>query len=176
MILTYNELVKVIEQGVINAPLEQVNAASIDVRLGNEFFVENSCGGYVNLANKSATHLSALTTADSRPLSLHPGAFVLGSTIEQFNLPNDIACEFKLKSSIARAGLDHALAGWGDPGWHGSVMTLEFKNNLQYHTLLLQPGMLIGQVVFWRGAPVPDHASYRRKGRYNNDKAPQPAR
>lgn len=56
-----------------------------------------------------------------------------------------------------------------DPGWYGSVLTLEFKVNLNYHRLRLRPGMKCGQVVFERGEMVPDHASYAVRGRYNGD-------
>lgn len=79
-------------------------------------------------------------------------------------MPNDLAAEFRLKSSLARAGLDAALAMWCDPGWHGSVLTLELTNALKMHSLRFRPGLKIGQMVFHRGAPVPAHASYAVKG------------
>jgi dCTP deaminase len=100
---------------------------------------------------------------------MRPSQFLLAHSQEVFNLPCDIACEYKLKSSLARAGLQHALAGWCDPGWHGSQLTLELFNHCRYHDLVLRPNMKIGQMVFFRCAPVPDHASYAAKGQYNGD-------
>jgi deoxycytidine triphosphate deaminase len=63
-----------------------------------------------------------------------------------------------------------------DPGWNNSVLTLEFVNHLKYHSLTLRPGMRCGQIVLWRGDPVPNHASYATKGRYNNDRAATPSK
>lgn len=95
---------------------------------------------------------------------------MLAETVEVFNIPNYLAAEFRLKSSLARSGLDQSLAVWCDPGWHGSVLTLELKNVSQYHTLAFVAGMKIGQMVFFKGEPVPSDASYAVRGQYNNDK------
>lgn len=86
-----------------------------------------------------------------------------------FNLPNHISAEYKLKSSLARSGIDHANAGWADAGWNGSVLTLEFKNVTRYHTIRLHAGDRIGQMVFFRHVEVPEWASYSKRGRYNGD-------
>lgn len=111
------------------------------------------------------------TLAWGERLYLQPGEFILAQTVEEFYLPNNIAAEFRLKSSVARAGLDQALAVWCDPGWNGSVLTVELRNNTRYHVLVLEAGMKIGQVVFFKGEPVPDEASYAVRGQYNNDKS-----
>ena len=101
------------------------------------------------------------------PYYLAPSEFVLAETIEVFNLPDDISAQFVLKSSRARSGLNHALAGWCDPGWHGSKLTLELKNERRYHGLSLYPNMKIGQMVFHRMSNVPA-LSYAVTGNYNN--------
>jgi dCTP deaminase len=92
--------------------------------------------------------------------------------MEVFHLPDDVAAEFRLKSSRAREGLDQALAVWADPGWHGSVLTLELRNNRQLWPQLLWPGMKIGQMVFHLMAERP-LASYAQTGRYNGDATAQ---
>lgn len=117
-----------------------------------------------------------------QPVTIHgyydlaPGQFCLGATQEVFNLPNDLVAEVKLRSSVARAGLNHSLAGWADPGFNGSVLTLELFNNLKYHWLRLRPGMKIAQVIFMRGEAVPDYASYSTRGRYNKDMSATPSK
>ncbi len=63
-----------------------------------------------------------------------------------------------------------------DPTWSGSVLTLELTNALQWHALRLRPGLKVGQMIFHRGAPVPEHAAYARHGSYNNDLAAQPSK
>jgi dCTP deaminase len=92
----------------------------------------------------------------------------LGETQEIFNLPNHIAAQFVLKSSRAREGLEHLLAGFCDPGWHGSRLTLELSNARRHHSIPIWPGMKIGQMVFHVIAGEPER-TYRETGRYNND-------
>jgi deoxycytidine triphosphate deaminase len=99
-----------------------------------------------------------------------PGAFILAHSREVFNLPSDISAEYKLKSSMARIGLNHLNAGWCDSFWSGSVLTLELHNTTQNHAIQLRMGDPIGQMVFFRHAPVPEESSYKVRGRYNNDK------
>ena len=168
MILTYNDLVRLVQDGVINAPMEHVNAASIDVTLGDKFLIEDKAGEVVNLARKQTPHFIPLHTNE---VELAPGQFILAQTQEVFNLPDDIAAEFKLKSSAARSGLNHALAGWCDPGWHGSTLTLELKNQTEHTWLRLEAGMKIGQIIFFKGAAVPSDKSYAVRGQYNNDRS-----
>jgi len=114
MLLSYNELVELVESGVITADLENVNGASIDVRLHTEIMVEQYVQQYhsiVELSKKESPSLLSVDISD-KGFVLKPGQFILAATVEFFNLPSDIACEFKLKSSLARAGLNHHLAGW----------------------------------------------------------------
>ena len=175
-LITFEELEEFVEGRVLEgARHENVNAASIDVRLGYRFMVEKMERGgnpYVDVSQKEAPTMSEITIDPDKPMVLHPGQFVLAETMERFHLNNDIACEFKLKSSAARAGLNHSLAGWGDPGFNNATLTLELQNVLRDHSLILRPGMKIGQIVFWRGHPVPDEHSYAVKGRYNGQKGP----
>lgn len=175
-LVTYNGLVEIVERGIIEGvPPEHINAASIDVTLGRYVWFESSRGGVVYLADKQVPSVEKHDLQE-RPFHLRPGEFVLAQTNEVFNLPNMLAIEFRLKSSAARAGLDNALATWGDPGWNGSTLTLELRNNLQHHTLVLQHGMKIGQIVFWSGEAVPEHASYSTRGQYNNDREATPSK
>lgn len=169
MLLSYLELVELVNADVINAPLENVNGASIDVTLDSTLLVEKPefLGKIVDLSRKQFPEMNSIIM-DDEGYALEPGQFVLASTREVFNLPNDIACEFKLKSSAARGGLNHSLAGFADPGWHNSKLTLELQNILQYHILMLVPGMKIGQMVFYRCKEVPEANSYATNGRYNN--------
>ena len=64
----------------------------------------------------------------SEPFILHPGEFVLGSTLERVTLPDDLVARLEGKSSLGRLGLlIHSTAGFIDPGWDGHV-TLELSN------------------------------------------------
>jgi dCTP deaminase len=176
MLLSYNELCKLVEQNVIEGvDLKDVNAASIDVHLGGEVLVERYNDHSLNIVDplKRTNFDAAKFNLNGGAYDLMPNEFVLASTREKFNLPDDIVAEFKLKSSGARSGLDNALATWCDAGWHGSALTLELRNNLRYHRIRLTEGMPIGQMIFYRVAPVPRDRSYATIGRYNNDSSVQ---
>lgn len=168
-LLSYHRLMELINEGVINAKPEHVNATSIDLTLGNIVYIEGCEGESIDLAAKEAPEMVKVVIPKTG-ITLRPGMFLLAQTNEIFNLPNNISAEYKLNSSLARAGLDHLNAGWADAGWNGSVLTLEFKNCLQYQSLKLKPGMKCGQMVFFEHEPVPEHASYAAKGQYNGDR------
>jgi len=90
----------------------------------------------------------------------------LAETCELFNLPDDISAQFVLKSSRARSGYQHLFAGWCDPGFHNSKLTLELKNVRSHHAIPLYPGLKIGQMVFHQMSNVPLN-SYAKTGHYN---------
>ena len=80
------------------------------------------------------------------PYWLKPGECLLVGTLEKFSIPDNIAVELKLKSSRAREGLSHALAGHFDNGFHG-VGTLEIHNISKWHSIPIYPQQRIGQVI-----------------------------
>lgn len=171
MLLGYDDIVALIDSGaILNADKERVNAASLDLHLGSRFLVAKQLDEH-SLPELVSLRMPPTMVEHTGQVLLPPGGFCLAETREVFHLPDDIAAEVKLRSSAARMGLNHALAGWCDPGWHGSVLTLEFYNALPYGEILLSSDERVVQMVFFRLAkPVPKHASYRNRGRYNNDK------
>ena len=139
-----------------------INPASLDVRLGGRLQVEQ-------WFTRQMRTIDISEHSERSPYWLRPGHFVLAETREVFNLPENIAAQFVLKSSRAREGLEHLLAGYCDPGWNGSVLTMELHNSRRLHAIPLWPGMKIGQMVFHRmsGRPL---VSYAETGRYNGHK------
>lgn len=175
MLLSYTEICELIEQGVISgAKYENVNSSSLDITLGESIMVEERPrdGTLISLKDKDNLTMDR----ERLPYILIPREFVLASSKEVFHLPNNISAEYKLKSSMARIGLEHLNAGWCDAGWHGSVLTLELKNMTRFHHLLLSEGDKIGQIVFFRHTEVPANKSYAARGRYNNDLEAQGAK
>jgi dCTP deaminase len=145
-----------------------INPASLDVRLGAMLLIESA-------QSRELVPYPLERHSEADPYELRPGQFCLAQTLEVFHIPNDIAAEFRLKSSRAREGLDQALAVWCDPCWHGSVLTLELRNNRQLWPQLLWPGMKIGQMIFHMMSSRPIN-SYTVTGRYNGDLAVQGSR
>lgn len=176
-LLSYTQLCELVADGVIGpVSHDQINAASIDVRLGKEAIIEiypESSSHPVDIHKREVFPSKRVDMTELGYYDLKPGEFILANTVEVFNLPMDICAEFKLKSSGARTGLENALATWCDNGWSGSVLTLELKNLLRYSTIRLTPGMLVGQMIFYRTEPVPLDRSYKERGRYNNDSSAQ---
>lgn len=140
---------------------ELVNPASLDVRLGSRIMVERPFRRRLEVVD--IRH-----SCKRRPYRLWPGQFILAETEETFYLPEDVAAQFKLKSSRAREGINHLLAGFADPGWRGSRLTLELKNARQLCWVPIWHGMKIGQLAFYQMASQPLR-SYEITGRYNND-------
>ena len=173
MVLSHDEIQFLINEGVIWHTLTgAVNATSLDIHLGKRILREKRPDHDHRVVDYSArepvTYEEIILGTDG--WVMEPGDFILASSFEVFNLPLDISAEYKLKSSMARIGLEHMNAGWCDAGWHGSVLTLELKNMCNHHAVRIRPGDPIGQMVFYRHRPVAHNVSYASRGRYNGDK------
>ena len=143
---------------------ELVNPASLDVRLGENLLVEEPKAPAL-LPYSIAGH------TQENPFLLQPHEFVLAETLEEFRLPDCIAGQLALKSSRAREGIEHLLAGYIDPGFAGRL-TLELQNARSMHAVPLWPGMRIAQIVFHRMSMLPSK-DYSMTGRYHGDTAVQ---
>lgn len=124
-----------------------VQPSSIDVRIGPLFrvFNYNHLVHVVDPAEDSSELTNLVEVTEG--YILHPGEFVLGSTVERVKLPNDLVARLEGKSSLGRLGLIiHSTAGFVDPGWNGQL-TLELTN-ISGLPIKLRPGMKIGQLSF----------------------------
>jgi dCTP deaminase len=173
-LLSYTELCKLVEQGVItNVKPESINAASIDIHLGDEILSE-AYGDHrlqvvdLSIKPRQSVQREKHMIRDSY-FDLLPMSGILAHSVEKFYLPNNIVGEYYLNSSLARNHLEHAHSGHCDPGWYDSVLTLELFNMNRFHTLRLKPGQRIGQMLFYKVTEVPEHRSYKAIGNYNND-------
>lgn len=172
-IMSYLELRELVDEKFIEgSSYENINSASIDITLGNIILAENrnSLTDLKYLDKKSHLNMETVDLGECGAYCLAPGEFILAQSKEIFHLPNNISAEYKLKSSMARLGLDHLNAGWCDAGWNGSVLTLELKNVTQGHRIVINAGCKIGQMVFFRHTEVPADRSYAARGSYNGDK------
>jgi dCTP deaminase len=122
--------------------------SSLDVRVDRLFRVfRNSRYPYIDVKAEQDELTELVEVADDEAFILHPGEFVLGSTLERVSLPDDLVARLEGKSSLGRLGLlIHSTAGFIDPGWDGHV-TLELSNvaNLP---ITIYAGMKIGQLSF----------------------------
>lgn len=96
---------------------------------------------------------------------LSGGDFSLASSIERFDMPDDVAALVKDKSSWARLGLS-VFNTVIEPGWRG-YLTLELKNQGRRHVVLKQ-GDPIAQILFYR-LDAPSETPY--SGKYQDQEA-----
>jgi dCTP deaminase len=164
-ILCDHEIFNLAKRGLVT-PFHQelVNPASLDVRLGENLLVEEP-------KVPALLPYSIAGYSQENPFMLQPHEFVLAETMEEFKLPDCVAGQLALKSSRAREGIEHLLAGYIDPGYEGRL-TLELQNARAMHPVALWPGMRIAQIVFHKMSMLPGK-SYALTGRYQNDTAVQ---
>jgi len=151
--------------------------SSVDVRVDRYFRVfHNARYPFIDV-REPQEDLTELVEVGTEPFILHPGEFVLGSTLERIRLPDDLVARLEGKSSLGRLGLlIHSTAGFIDPGWDGHV-TLELSNvaNLP---ITIYHGMKIGQLSFVQ-LSEPAESPYGSGGlgsKYQGQKGPTPSR
>jgi dCTP deaminase len=125
-----------------------VQPSSVDVRVDRFFRVfRNARYPFIDVRLEMEGLTELVELDGDEPFILHPGEFVLGSTLERVTLPDDLVARLEGKSSLGRLGLlIHSTAGFIDPGWDGHV-TLELSNvaNLP---ITIYHRMKIGQLSF----------------------------
>ncbi len=165
---------------IVIDPLDEscIQPSSIDVKISNLFRVFRNHTAPVIDVKKDLTDLTELIEV---PLDgvfmLHPGEFVLGSTLERVAIADDLVARVEGKSSLGRLGLlIHSTAGFIDAGFDGHI-TLELSNvaNLP---ITLYPGMKIGQVSFMNmTTPAANPYGKGAHGsKYQGQRGPTPSR
>jgi dCTP deaminase len=152
--------------------------SSVDVRVDRYFRVfRNSRYPFIDVKTNQEDLTEIVEVTEDEAFILHPGEFVLGSTLERITLPEDVVGRLDGKSSLGRLGLlIHSTAGFIDPGWDGHV-TLELSNvaNLP---ITIYPGMTSGQLSFVQ-LTEPAERPYGSEGigsKYQGQRGPTPSR
>jgi dCTP deaminase len=181
MILSDRTIREEIEAGrIVIDPFDLacVQPSSVDLHVDSQFRVfANSRYPYIDVKQEMPSLTEVVKVEDGDPFILHPGEFVLGSTLERVAIPDDIVARLEGKSSLGRLGLlIHSTAGYVDPGWDG-YLTLELSNvaNLP---ITIYPGMKIGQISFFR-LTTPAERPYGSKGtksKYQGQRGPTASR
>jgi len=158
--------------------MEMIQPSSIDVRLDRMFRVfDNHKYPHIDPSIEQEDLTRLVEPEGDNPFILHPGEFVLGSTLEVVSLPDDLAGRLEGKSSLGRLGLlTHSTAGFIDPGFSGHI-TLELSN-VATLPIKLFPGMKIGQLCIFRLSSPADHpyGSEKYGSRYQGQRGPTASR
>lgn len=158
--LVDRQLKKWMREGGLNpADNALVNPASVNLRIGTTVVVESPGGGTYEV-DITDTHVD-------NPFLVDPGEWILTHTQEVITLTDKQEAEVCLRSSAARAGWQHALAGYIDPSWSGRI-TLEFQNVRRFQVLPIYPGLQLCQLRVRALDSAPD-SNYSQTGRYQGD-------
>ncbi len=166
--------------GIVIEPLGEgcIQPSSVDLHVDRFFRVfRNDTTPFIDpkAAQEDLTELVEVEAGAA--FILHPGEFVLGSTLERVALGPDLVARLEGKSSLGRLGLlIHSTAGFVDAGWDGHL-TLELSNvaNLP---IAIYPGMKIGQISFLQmtsEAETP-YGSDATASKYKGQVGPTPSR
>ena len=178
MVLSDVTIKEQIEKGnIVIDPLDQndIQPASVDVHLDNKVLVfRNSRRPYIDIREDLEGLMDLETIEDETPFILHPGEFILGSTLENIEIPADLVARLEGKSSLGRIGLlIHSTAGYVDPGWKGNL-TLELSN-VSNLPITLYYGMKIGQLSYVRLTTEAEnlYGSKKLGSKYQGQTSPQ---
>lgn len=145
MILSDKTLKSMLASGeLVVSPIDEksIQPASIDCRLGDHFLlVEENQMDIISL-DTEITYREITSEA----ITIPPHSFLLATTQEYVEVPNNLTAFVEGRSSIGRIGLFIQNAGWVDPGFKGRI-TLELYNAGSM-PIRLQAGKRICQLVF----------------------------
>ena len=165
---------------IIIEPLDfkDIQPSSVDLRVGYDFRIfQNHKYTHIDPKEQQEELTTLVSASLDEPFILHPGEFVLGTTLEKVRLSNKVVARLEGKSSLGRIGLlIHSTAGFVDPGFEG-FLTLELSNvaNLP---IKIYPEMKIGQISFY-SLTTPSESSYGSElygSKYQGQEGPTPSR
>lgn len=181
MILSDRSLREQLAAGrIVIDPLDEslIQPSSIDVRISTLFRVfRNHTAGVIDVKLDLSDLTELIEIPGDGVFMLHPGEFVLGSTLERVACPDDLVGRVEGKSSLGRLGLlIHSTAGFIDAGFDGHI-TLELANVASL-PITLYPGMKIGQVSFMQMTTPADnpYGKGARGSKYQGQRGPTPSR
>lgn len=184
MILSDADILSRLEAGDLEIdPIDdidtQVQPASVDLRLGEEFLeFQRTNIPYIhpNSADEVDDYVTETHINEGEDFILHPGDFVLGTTKERVSIPADLLATVQGRSSLGRLAIViHATAGIVDPGYEGQI-TLELSN-LGTAPVALSPGMRVSQLIFTElKTPAERPYGEERGSKYQGQSGPQASR
>lgn len=148
-----------------------ISSYGYDVRIASKFkiFTPVSCVSVDPKGMQDDCFVDYIVPPGQK-LSIPPNSFVLGYSVEELQIPNDVVCICIGKSTYARCGIIVNVTPL-EPGWRGHI-TIEISNTSPLPALVY-PEEGICQVMFLKGADKPEN-SYTSKpggGKYQDQSA-----
>jgi len=132
------------DKSLVCTPIDEqsIQPASIDCRLGDNFLVMDE-----NLMDTITLDSEIkYREINAEEITIPPHSFLLATTQEYIEIPDNLTAFVEGRSSVGRMGLFIQNAGWVDPGFKGRI-TLELYNASSL-PIKLQSGKRICQLVF----------------------------
>ena len=108
MVLSDRTIRRLLAEGRIEIdPLDEglIQPSSVDVRVDRYFRVfHNARYPFIDVKEPQDDLTELVEVEEGTPFILHPGEFVLGSTLERIRLPDDLVARLEGKSSSRQAG------------------------------------------------------------------------
>ena len=164
MILSDKTIKEMLASGELVAePIDEksIQPASIDCRLGDHFLLVES--NQMDIITLDSEIKYREITSDS--ITIPPHSFLLATTQEYIEVPDNLTAFVEGRSSIGRIGLFIENAGWVDPGFKGRI-TLELYNAGSL-PIKLEAGKRICQLVFCK---MDNKADSPYRGKYQGQK------
>ena len=181
MVFSDKDIKEAINNGIIGIDPyfeKDVQPASVDLHLDKKLLIfNNSSAPFIDLKKELPDLNEPIIIQGDEPFIIHPGDFVLGSTLEKITIPNNMVARIEGKSSLGWLGLlIHSTAGFVDPGFSGNL-TLELAN-VSRLPITLYYGMRIGQISFQQMVSEAEkpYGSPELKSRYQGQLDPTESR
>lgn len=153
---------------------EQLQPASLDIRMGEKFSVEKG-ENYIIDSREDTPSVDYLERTIEDSLLIDPGEFLLVNTKEHFSIPDYLIGEVTGRSSIGRLGITvHQTAGLFDPGFEGQGV-LEIKN-VSKSKIHLYPGQRVAQMTFQKLEEPAQNPYNSEDNKYQNQEGAVPSR
>ncbi|NPA76852.1 MAG: dCTP deaminase [Candidatus Diapherotrites archaeon] len=139
-----------------------VGTSSIDVRLGNKFYIGDSQSSEIIIAEDGVVEYRGFEYVEKEHgevFTFEPGKLYIAESKEYIRIPGNMGAFLALRSSAGRRGLDHLHAGWLEPGWEGYIT---FELNAIVRTQF-RIGERIAQLVFIRADEWTQYAGQYQK-------------
>lgn len=179
MILTDSDIKKYIQDGKIEITptpnfSDALGSCSIDLRLGYSFRVfELSKYPFIDPLGKIKQETTReMIVKEGNYFMMHPGEFVLATTLENVSLPSDVVGRLEGRSSLGRLGIVvHSTASLVDPGFSGKIV-MEL-GNLGKIPVALYPGMRVCALTFEKlEKPVEVPYGMKKNAKYHGQNEP----
>lgn len=150
----------------------QVQSHAIDMRLGFTFLLPKNWHLTKNgrealrmdhFDKNRPSYFDIIELEQGQYFELLPGEYVIVSTLEKVQVPNDLMAVLYPRSSTNRKGLSVDLTGIVDSGYSGQL-AIPIRNNTSSQVIKLYPGERFCQIVFDKL----DTAIAVKESRYHN--------